>query len=165
MRYEVEPDGTLRILEDDKPAPEPRKPSGPREPRGTGVSFMAVAHHVCHALVVLAIVLGIVAGLLSPLGLWGTISNAASRGWASLLYHLSKLDILYGPRWLLQRGIVVIPKSVHKERMEENMNVFDFQLDETDMEVIRSLDTKKSTIYDEMDPQISLFIGSRKIHD
>lgn len=44
MRYEVEPDGTLRILEDDKPAPEPRKPSGPREPRGTGVSFMAVAH-------------------------------------------------------------------------------------------------------------------------
>lgn len=68
-------------------------------------------------------------------------------------------------RWLLQRGIVVIPKSVHKERMEENMNVFDFQLDETDMEVIRSLDTKKSTIYDEMDPQISLFIGSRKIHD
>lgn len=45
------------------------------------------------------------------------------------------------------------------------MNVFDFQLDETDMEVIRSLDTKKSTIYDEMDPQISLFIGSRKIHD
>lgn len=68
-------------------------------------------------------------------------------------------------RWLLQRGIVVIPKSVHKERMEENMNVFDFQLDETDMEAIRSLDTKKSTIYDEMDPQISLFIGSRKIHD
>lgn len=105
MRYEVEPDGTLRILEDDKPAPEPRKPSGPHEPRGTGVSFMAVAHHVCHALVVLAIVLGIVAGLLSPLGLWGTISTAASRGWASLLYHLSKLDILYGPRWLLQRVV------------------------------------------------------------
>lgn len=68
-------------------------------------------------------------------------------------------------RWLLQRGIVVIPKSVHKERMQENLDVFDFQLDEADMQAIRSLDTKTSPIYDEMDPQRALFIGKMKIHD
>lgn len=68
-------------------------------------------------------------------------------------------------RWLLQRGIVVIPKSVHKERMQENLDVFDFQLDEDDMQAIRSLDTKTSPIYDEMDPQRALFIGKMKIHD
>lgn len=68
-------------------------------------------------------------------------------------------------RWLLQRGIVVIPKSVHKERMQENLDVFDFQLDEADMQAIRSLDTKNSPIYDEMDPQRALFIGKMKIHD
>ena len=68
-------------------------------------------------------------------------------------------------RWLLQRGIVVIPKSVHKERMQENLDVFDFQLDEADMQAIRSLDTKTSPIYDEMDPQRAVFIGKMKIHD
>lgn len=68
-------------------------------------------------------------------------------------------------RWLLQRGIVAIPKSVHKERMQENLDVFDFQLDEANMQAIRSLDTKTSPIYDEMDPQRALFIGKMKIHD
>lgn len=68
-------------------------------------------------------------------------------------------------RWLLQQDIVVIPKSVHKERMQENLDVFDFQLDEADMQAIRSLDTKTSPIYDEMDPQRALFIGKMKIHD
>lgn len=68
-------------------------------------------------------------------------------------------------RWLLQRGIASIPKTVRKERMAENLDIFDFTLDAGDMEAIRALDTKKSTIYDEMDPKIALFIGSRKIHD
>ena len=49
--------------------------------------------------------------------------------------------------------------------MEENLAVFDFHLDEADLDAIRTLDTKKSTIYDEMDPKIALFIGTRKIHD
>lgn len=68
-------------------------------------------------------------------------------------------------RWLLQRDIVVIPKSTHKERMEENLNVFDFTLAKEDMEIIKALDTGKSTIYDEMDPNMALAIGKIKIHD
>lgn len=68
-------------------------------------------------------------------------------------------------RWLNQRGIVVIPKSVHKERMKENLDIFDFQLDDDDMATIKGLDTGKSTIYDEMDPNIAKFIGSYKIHE
>ena len=68
-------------------------------------------------------------------------------------------------RWLLQRGIVVIPKSVHKERMQENIDVFDFTLSDKDMQAIRTLDTKQSPIYDEMDPQRALAIGKMKIHD
>lgn len=67
-------------------------------------------------------------------------------------------------RWLLQRGIAVIPKSVHRNRMEENFQVFDFQLSQEDMEAIRTLDTGKSTIYDEMDPHIAMNIGKMKIH-
>lgn len=68
-------------------------------------------------------------------------------------------------RWLNQRGVVVIPKSVHKERMAENLNIFDFSLDDADMEVIRSLDTKTSPIYDEMDPHIAASIAAMKIHE
>ena len=68
-------------------------------------------------------------------------------------------------RWLLQRGIAVVPKTVHKERMAENFDVFGFTLDEEDMEQIRGLDRKKSTIYNEMDPQSAVYIGSLKIHD
>ncbi|MDO5350963.1 MAG: aldo/keto reductase, partial [Lachnospiraceae bacterium] len=51
-------------------------------------------------------------------------------------------------RWLLQRGVVCIPKSVKKERMEENIQVFDFSLSEEDMAAIRSLDTGKSCFFD-----------------
>lgn len=68
-------------------------------------------------------------------------------------------------RWLIQRNVVVIPKTVHKERMEENLNIFDFTLAAEDMERIRTLDTGKSTVYDEMDPEQALFIGQVKIHE
>ena len=68
-------------------------------------------------------------------------------------------------RWLVQRKVVVIPKTVHKERMLENINVFDFTLDAQDMEMIRALDTGKSTIRDDMDPKEALFLGQFKIHD
>ena len=55
-------------------------------------------------------------------------------------------------RWHLQRGIVVIPKSVHRERMEENLNVFDFTLTEEDMAAIRFLDTATSSFFSHQDP-------------
>lgn len=54
-------------------------------------------------------------------------------------------------RWLNQRSVVVIPKSVRRERMEENLNIFDFTLTVQDMEAIAALNTEKSPIYDEND--------------
>ena len=57
-------------------------------------------------------------------------------------------------RWLLQRGIVCIPKSVKKERMEQNFNVFDFQLNQEDMEKIAGLDTGASCFFNHRDPAV-----------
>lgn len=55
-------------------------------------------------------------------------------------------------RWQLQRGIVCIPKSVSKERMAQNFDVFDFELSAEDMETIRALDENKSSFFDHRDP-------------
>ena len=57
-------------------------------------------------------------------------------------------------RWELQRGIVVIPKSVHIERMEQNFNVFDFELTDEDMQVMASLDKKQSSFFSHQDPKM-----------
>ena len=67
-------------------------------------------------------------------------------------------------RWLVQRGICVIPRTVRRERMAENIGIFDFELSEEDMESIRTLDKGRSTIYDEMDPGAALHFGTKKIH-
>ena len=56
-------------------------------------------------------------------------------------------------RWMVQRGVVVIPKSVRKERMAENFDVFDFELTQSDMDAIAGLDTGKSLFLDHRDPQ------------
>ena len=66
-------------------------------------------------------------------------------------------------RWLIQRGVVVIPKSVRKERMIENFNIFDFELSPEDMDAIVSLDTKKSLFFDHRDPEIVKWLGNRKL--
>jgi 2,5-diketo-D-gluconate reductase A len=66
-------------------------------------------------------------------------------------------------RWLTQRGVVVIPKSVRKERITENFNVFDFVLSSEDMDAIASLDTKKSLFFDHRDPEVVKRLGNRKL--
>ena len=55
-------------------------------------------------------------------------------------------------RWNLQRGVVVIPKSVHRERMEQNLDVFDFELTSDEMAQIAALDTKTSSFFSHSDP-------------
>jgi diketogulonate reductase-like aldo/keto reductase len=66
-------------------------------------------------------------------------------------------------RWLTQRGVVAIPKSVHKERIIENFNIFDFELSLEELDAIVSLDTKKSLFFDHRDPEIVKWLGHRKL--
>src|SRR4028119_2256094 len=65
-------------------------------------------------------------------------------------------------RWLTQRGVVAIPKSVRKERMAENFHIFDFELSPEDMDAIASLDTKTSLFFDHRDPEIVKMLGTAK---
>lgn len=74
---------------------------------------------------------------------------------------LTKIGAKYGKtaaqvilRWHLQRGVVVIPKSTHKERMAENLNVFDFTLSDEDMKAIAALDKEQSSFFSHTDPNM-----------
>jgi 2,5-diketo-D-gluconate reductase A len=64
-------------------------------------------------------------------------------------------------RWLTQRSVVAIPKSVRKERIKENFDIFDFELTIEDMESITTLDMKASNFFDHRDPDIIKWMGSR----
>lgn len=66
-------------------------------------------------------------------------------------------------RWLVQRGIVALAKSVRKERMAENLALFDFELDEADMARIAALDTHTSSFFSHRDPAIVKWMAERKL--
>ena len=68
-------------------------------------------------------------------------------------------------RWNVQRGVVVIPKSVHREHMEENFNIWDFKLSDEDMKTISTLDTGHSEIIDHSSPETAKWLNGWKIHD
>lgn len=65
-------------------------------------------------------------------------------------------------RWLVQRDVIIIPKSVHVERMQQNLDIFDFELSQDDMAAIAGLDTKQSLFFDHHSPEVvKMFMGWR----
>jgi diketogulonate reductase-like aldo/keto reductase len=76
-------------------------------------------------------------------------------------YHKTVAQIIL--RWLTERGVVAIPKSVRTERIVENFNVFDIELSPEDMEAIVALDAKTSSFFDHRDPAMVKWLASRKL--
>lgn len=83
---------------------------------------------------------------------------------------LSSIGAKYGKnvsqvilRWLLQRNVVAIPRTVHKERMAENLNIFDFQLSDADMEEIASLDRGQDELAESYGPEMVKMMHSMKL--
>lgn len=66
-------------------------------------------------------------------------------------------------RWNVQRGVVVIPKSTHKERIIENLDIFDFELTDADMEKIKTLDESKGLFVNHEDPEFVKYLYARKL--
>jgi len=67
-------------------------------------------------------------------------------------------------RWLIQRNVVAIPKSVHKERILENFNILNFELNTKDIEKITTLDTKTSLFFSHQDPEVVKRLSSVKLN-
>ena len=68
-------------------------------------------------------------------------------------------------RWNVQRGVVVIPKSVHKDRMEQNLDIWDFTLSDEDMAEIAAMDIGHSEIVDHSDPKSVQMLHQLKVHE
>lgn len=89
---------------------------------------------------------------------WGPFAEGRNNFFSNPV--LEKIGKQYGKsvaqvalRWLIQRGVIIIPKSVHVERMEQNLNIFDFNLSDADMAEIAKLDTGKSLFFDHHNPE------------
>lgn len=101
---------------------------------------------------------------------WGPLAE----GKHNIFKHpiLSEIGKKYGKtpaqvalKWNIQRGVVIIPKSTHKERMVQNINIRDFELTEDEMAEISKLDLGKSEIVDHADPAFVKMLHTMKIHD
>jgi 2,5-diketo-D-gluconate reductase A len=93
-------------------------------------------------------------------GQHGVFTNEVLRAIADR-HHKTVAQVIL--RWLTQRGVVAIPKSVRKERIAENFDVFDFQLSPEDMAAIATLDTKMSSFFDHRDPAMVKALSERKL--
>jgi len=85
--------------------------------------------------------------------------NALLRGIADN-HHKSVAQVIL--RWLTQRGVVAIPKSVRPERIAENFDIFDFDLSAEELAAIATLDTKTSSFFDHRDPKMVKWLGEAK---
>ena len=98
---------------------------------------------------------------------WGPLAEGRNNFFTNEL--LSKIGKTHGKsvaqvalRFLLQRNVIIIPKSTHKERMTENFNIFDFELSADEMARIETLDTKQSLFFDHHDGEVTkMFMGWR----
>lgn len=98
---------------------------------------------------------------------WGPLAEGRNNFFNNTI--LANIGAKYGKsiaqvalRWLIQRGVIIIPKSTHIERMKENIDIFDFSLSQEDMEYIAGLDTGKSLFFDHHDADtVRMFMGWR----
>jgi len=96
---------------------------------------------------------------------WGPLAEGRNGFFQNAL--LGEIGEKYGKtipqvtlRWLLQRGVIIIPKSTHKERMAQNLDILDFELSADDMARIQTLDTDKSLFFDHHDGETTkMFMG------
>jgi diketogulonate reductase-like aldo/keto reductase len=77
-------------------------------------------------------------------------------------HHKSVAQVIL--RWVVQRGMIALAKSTRKERMLENISIFDFELDAEDMAAIVTLDSKTSAFFDHRDPKMVKWLGERKLN-
>ena len=101
---------------------------------------------------------------------WGPMAEGKHNIFAHPV--LSKIGAKYGKsaaqvalRWNTQRGVVIIPKSTHRARMEENLNIWDCELSEKDMEAVGKLDLGHSEIIDHSTAETAKWLNGWKIHD
>lgn len=101
---------------------------------------------------------------------WGPIAE----GKHGIFTHpvLTKIGTKYGKtaaqvalRWNIQRGVVIIPKSIHRERMEENLDIWDFNLDEDDLAAISKLDLGRGEFDDHSAAETAKWLNGWRIHD